>query len=142
MIDYYDTPEPIKVCITLRPCEDETKPKCVLTVNNIIQFDNKLEESKTFVNYVNLLDPISIDIKLHGKSYNASPESGLFIDMLDIDDFKIVHQWTHLATYINDKNYNEPTTHLGFNGVWSIKMDRPFYQWQHVVTNQGWLLQP
>jgi hypothetical protein len=28
------------------------------------------------------------------------------------------------------------------DGVWHFEIDQPFYQWRHVITGQGWLLEP
>ena len=88
-----------------------------------------------------LLDPFSIRIELVEKDYMAAHETAAIIEQLSIDDFDVVPAWTQLAQYNNDHNYHDPTNYLGFIGVRQLLIDRPFYQWTHVVTNQGMLLQ-
>lgn len=90
--------------------------------------------------YVDLLTPFSVVIELHNKHYTTEYETAVIIKRLSIDNIEIIPKYDYLAEYINDHNNNNPTNYLGFNGKWTLTIDRPFYQWLHQVTGQGWLL--
>jgi hypothetical protein len=91
---------------------------------------------------VPLLDPIKIEIGMSNKKYNQNLETAVIIDSVCIDGFEITPNYTHLANYQNERNIDNPTSYLGFNGVWKLTIPEPFYRWQHRVTGQGWLLEP
>jgi len=90
--------------------------------------------------HVELLRPFSITIELYNKHYTTEYETAVIIKRLSIDNIEMVPKYDYLAEYINDHNNNNPTSYLGFNGRWTLTIDRPFYQWLHRVTAQGWLL--
>lgn len=89
-----------------------------------------------------LLSGFSIMVKLKNKVYTSESETALVLNNLSIDGFDIIPQFTHLAKYVNDHAFTEPTSYIGFNGEWKLTVDRPFYQWQHEITSQGWLFRP
>ena len=102
----------------------------------------QLTHAITIAKRIDLTEAFAIDIALLEKNYNDPNETAVIIQSLSIDDFEIVPVWTHLAQYVNDHDYVDPTNYLGFVGVWQLEIDCAFYQWQHRVTNQGWLLTP
>jgi hypothetical protein len=89
---------------------------------------------------VPLLDPIQIDIVLSGKDYNNTVETAIIVTRLSIDNIDIMGQYDYLAEYDNDHDFKNPTNYLGFNGKWTLTIDRPFYHWLHEHSGQGWLL--
>lgn len=89
---------------------------------------------------VDLLKPFSIEIELKNKTYSTEYETAVIIKCLQIDGIDLVPKFDYLAAYINDHGNNNPTSYLGFNGKWSLTIDRPFYQWLHQATGQGWLI--
>jgi hypothetical protein len=91
---------------------------------------------------VGLKDSIEIEISMMGKEYSQTQETAVIIESVDIDGFEIVPNWTHLAVYNSERGLQGPTSYLGINGSWKLTIDRPFYQWRHLVTGQGWLLEP
>lgn len=91
---------------------------------------------------VDLKDSIEIEISMMGKEYSQMQETAVIIESMDIDGFEIVPNWTHLAVYNSERGVQGPTSYLGINGSWKLTIDRPFYQWRHLVTGQGWLLEP
>lgn len=111
------------------------RPDYVVVINNII-FDNQVK----IIHSINLLDPITIAIVLQNKIYTLDYETAIIIEKLSIDNIDIIPQYDYLADYQNDHNNNDPTHYLGFNGKWTLTIDRPFYQWLHRVSGQGWLL--
>jgi len=89
-----------------------------------------------------LLSGVSVTVKLKNKVYTSESEKAVVLTRLSIDDFDIIPQFTHLAKYVNDHAFTEPTAYIGFNGEWRLEINKPFYQWQHEITSQGWLFQP
>jgi hypothetical protein len=100
----------------------------------------KLFKSVIFDVAVDLLKPFSIEIELKNKIYTTDYETAVIIQLLQIDNINLVPKFDYLATYHNDHNNTNPTHYLGFNGKWTLTFDRPFYQWLHQATGQGWLL--
>ena len=91
---------------------------------------------------VELKDTIEIEISMLGKEYSQTQETAVIIESVNIDGFEIIPRWTHLAVYNSERGLQGPTSYLGINGSWKLAIDRPFYQWRHLVTGQGWLLEP
>jgi hypothetical protein len=89
---------------------------------------------------VDLLTPFSVVIELYNKHYTTEYETAVIIKRLSIDNIEIIPKYDYLAEYINDHNHNNPTNYLGFNGKWTLTIDRPFYRWLHQATGQGWIL--
>jgi hypothetical protein len=97
-------------------------------------------EQNNLTYYVELSRPFSIIIELYDKHYTTEYETAVIIKQLSIDNIKIIPTYDYLAEYVNDHGNNNPTSYLGFNGKWTLQINRPFYQWLHQVTGQGWLL--
>jgi hypothetical protein len=100
----------------------------------------KLFKSAVFDANIDLLKPFEIQIELINKEYHANPQTGVTINRLQIDGIDLIPKFDYLAVYDNDYNNHSPTHHLSFNGKWTLTFDRPFYQWLHQATKQGWLL--
>lgn len=141
MNHFYDQ-QNINISIKVKPCEDAEVPNAVIIVNGNVLFDNDLNSIQNISHSIELLSDLLISIELKNKNYKQSPTTGIIIESLKIDDFDIIPNWTHLANYTNDHNNQNPTNHLGYNGVWSLNINEPFYRWVHKITGQGWLLQP
>lgn len=89
---------------------------------------------------IDLLDIFTIDIELYNKLYSLDNETAVIINNIIVDNIEIIPKYDYLAEYINDHNNNNPTHYLGFNGKWTLTIDRPFYHWLHHHSGQGWLL--
>jgi len=87
---------------------------------------------------VDLLQPFSVIIKLQNKQYSLEYETAV-IFRLSIDDIDIIPKYDYLADYVNDHDNHDPTSYLGFNGKWTLTVDRAFYHWLHLHSGQGWL---
>ena len=87
---------------------------------------------------VDLLQPFSIIIELQNKQYSLDRETAVII-RLSVDDINIVPKYDYLADYINDHDNHDPTSYLGFNGKWTLTIDRAYYHWLHLHSGQGWL---
>jgi len=132
----------IKLAITLEPVVANGAPHVRLTCNDKGMLDGPLFEKQTWIHWVDLLDLIDIGIQLSNKQCSAERETAVMIKSIMIDRFEVIPQWTHLATYHNERHNTDATSYLGFNGLWRFVIDEPFYRWRHRITGQGWLLQP
>ena len=89
---------------------------------------------------LDLLQPFLIQIELQNKIYTAEAETAVRIRSIQIDGQELIPRFLGLARYDNDHRFKNPTDYLGFNGKWTLTIDRPFYHWLHEHTAQGWLL--
>jgi hypothetical protein len=87
---------------------------------------------------VDLLQPFLVIIELQNKQYSLEYETAVII-RLSVDDIDIVPKYDYLADYVNDHDDHDPTSYLGFNGKWTLTIDRAFYHWLHIHSGQGWL---
>lgn len=140
--DLLDTKQQLNLTIKLGVIVDNGYPGVSLRVNDnvveYLQLSSAVEHSYDLP----IMDPIEIEIVMTDKEYSADQETAILIDSISIDGFEIVPAWTHLAQYNSERGLQGPTSYLGINGSWKLKIDRPFYQWRHRVTGQGWLLEP
>jgi hypothetical protein len=100
----------------------------------------KLFQPAVFDISTDLFEPFTVEIELKNKTYTTEYETAVIIKQLQIDGIDIVPRFDYLAVYDNDHNNKNPTSYLGFNGKWTLTFDRPFYQWLHQATGQGWLI--
>ena len=132
----------IRVAITLEPVVENGAPCVKLFCNDKVLVDDQLMQQQTWIDEIGLMDLIDIQIQLSGKEYSAERETAVIIKSIMIDEFGVIPQWTHLATYQNEEHNNDATSYLGFNGLWQFRINEPFYRWHHRTTGQGWLLEP
>jgi hypothetical protein len=115
-------------------------PEIAVTVNDQTLFDKSLQGTILLSYQVPILSPMFFCLELKNKQYNQNFETALIIDRISVDNIDIMPTYSYLADYQNDHNNNNPTNYLGFNGKWTLTIDRPFYQWLHQAQGQGWLL--
>jgi hypothetical protein len=137
-----DTDPKLAICIALDPVIDNGEPLVWVHINGRELFRSKLMFGITVDVELPLLDPFKIEIGMSDKKYNETLETAVIIRSLKIDDFEIIPNWTNLSEYQNERDINRPVSYMGYNGVWSLTVPEPFYRWRHVVTGQGWLLDP
>ena len=121
----------VNVAVKLTPVGQPHAPGVRVTLNG-----DQLQHSEQ------MSTPIELEIELFGKQYLGGEETAVVVDSVAIDGFEIVPNYTHLVQYTNDHNYTQPTNYIGFNGVWRLVINKPFYRWRHHATGQGWLLEP
>lgn len=126
---------PISICL-----EPVGQPSIDLIINDNVIGYRSLNNLVTYTEFVDLLSPISISIKLSNKIYTPDYETAVIIRQLSVDNIDLIPNYDYLADYQNDHNNTNPTSYLGFNGKWTLTIDRPFYHWLHQVQGQGWLL--
>jgi hypothetical protein len=117
-------------------------PDVEIWINQQLIYQGRLLESITVSKQLPLLPEFSISVKLKNKVYSSESETAVVVTKLSIDGFELVPRFTHLAQYTNDHDFKDPTSYVGFNGEWKFEVSKPFYQWQHEITSQGWLFQP
>lgn len=134
--DLLDIDTLIPVTIALEPIG--SPEVTVIIDSNVI--DYKSLHTTTITDYIDLHSPVTISLVLSNKHYTTEYETAVIIKRLSIDNIDIIPKYDYLAKYTNDHNNNNPTSYLGFNGKWTLTIDRPFYQWLHQAQNQGWIL--
>lgn len=128
--------------IKLSGVTDNGAPRVGVFVNDFCLLNSWLNEPITISYSAHILDPIVIKITMNNKEYNQDKETAVIIQSIQVDNIELIPKFDYLAEYINDHNNTNPTSYLGFNGTWILDINRPFYQWLHEKTGQGWLLTP
>ena len=136
-LDLKDIDTRLLLCIELEPIGT---PTATVIIDNREYNYTRLTEYAVINQYIDLLTTFDIDVTLSNKHYTTEYETAVIIKRLSIDNIDIIPQYDYLAQYQNDHNNNNPTSYLGFNGKWTLTIDRPFYQWLHQAQGQGWLL--
>jgi hypothetical protein len=91
---------------------------------------------------VSMLEPLVIAVILRDKTYQENHEVAVVIDTIEIGSWHMTDAYNHLACYQNDRDGHPHARYLGFNGVWRLEIDQPFWLWHHDHTGQGMLIQP
>jgi hypothetical protein len=141
-LDLLDTDQHIDLTVKLRAICDNGAPGVSLRVNNDVIEYLQLTTAVEHQFKLPLQDTVEIEVIMLNKIYSEHKETAVIIESVRIDNFEIVPQWTHLAQYQSERGPQGPTSYIGINGSWKLSVDRPFYQWRHQVTGQGWLLEP
>lgn len=115
-------------------------PTATVIINNKQHLVTRLMAPIIINDYLPLTDLINISVVLSNKHYTTDYETAIIIKRISIDNVEIIPKYDYLAKYINDHDNNNPTSYLGFNGKWTLTIDRPFYQWLHQHSGQGWLI--
>ena len=134
--------EPINIELAINPVFDLFAPEVAIKINDQILFAGTMNSTMQFKVQHKLRDTIKISVELINKKYSLEHETAVLINHVVIDNIKVIPKHVDQSVYINDHNYTQPTNYMGFNGIWSLDINRPFYQWLHVATAQGWLLEP
>lgn len=132
----------IPVSVAIEPITYNGDPHAWIVINGLTVYRNSLSFPISVTVDIPLLEPIDIEIGMSDKIYNEQAETAVIIKSICIDNFEIVPNYTQWAQYQNERDFNSPTSYLGFNGTWRLSTAEPFYQWHHRITGQGWLLEP
>jgi hypothetical protein len=141
-LDLLDTKTEIVISIDLEPITHAGSPDIMLCVNRQEIYKGHLHHRWVNECRIDTRDAICVELSMSNKIYRSDLETAVIIRTLSCNGFDIVPELCHLATYTNDHHYDSPTCYLGFNGTWRLDTQRPFYEWRHEITNQGWLLYP
>ena len=135
------TKQEISIDLILEPIKDNGVPWCELIINNTQLYNDLLDKEIQISHTVDLLDNISVSIKMKGKVYSAGKETAIKFKSFTIDNIDIFPYYTSNISYSNDQNNDCKSFYLGFNGTWDYKILMPFYRWYHTASGQGWLLE-
>ena len=130
----------VNIDIMLTAITQNGNPDITVMVNDQILFDKSLQGTVLLSCQLPILSSMFFCLELKNKQYNQNLETALIIDRISVDNIDIMPTYSHLADYQNDHGNNNPTNYLGFNGKWTLTIDRPFYHWLHQVQGHGWLL--
>lgn len=139
--DILDINPDINVEINIETIEDNGYPNFEVKLNHqniIIDQQKNIGIKKT----VSVFDPIRIEIVLKDKKYSSTKETAILLRSIKIAGIDIVPKFLHLTEYNNDHNQKIHTTHIGYNGCWSLDTGKPFFEWYHEVSGQGMLIKP
>jgi hypothetical protein len=137
----YSELKDIDTCLHLQiELEPVGSPDIDIIVNHSNRDYPGLSESIILDYQLSLLDNINIDVILSNKHYTTEYETAVIIRRLSVDNIEIIPKYLYLVEYINDHDFKNPTDYVGFNGKWTLTIDRPFYHWLHQHSGQGWLL--
>jgi hypothetical protein len=140
-LDLQATKHTVNVGLIIDREASAAPPDVVLRCNKF-GWQGELGKQRVFSWEIDLLEPIVLEIMLHKKSYNQNPQTAIHLLSVRFDDFELLPNHTHHASYDNDHGWDEPTNYLGFNGIWRLQTQEPFYTWYHRISGQGWLLKP
>jgi len=140
--DLQDIDTDIELVITLNAITDNGIPHAKIICNNKVLLDTDVDSKVIITEKLDLMNLINISVTLSKKLYSNQKETALVIDSIFIDGNEIIPKYNHCVLYDNDHNLNVTTNYLGWNGTWSLCMDKPFYRWLHQQSNNGWLLNP
>jgi len=115
-------------------------PDVKISVNNIIENYSGLTNNIVLDYHIDLLDLFSVNIELYNKHYTTEYETAVVVKRLSVDNIELIPYYDYLAEYVNDHDNTNPTSYLGFNGKWTLTIDRPFYHWLHEHSGQGLLI--
>ena len=116
------------------------RPDVRISINGVVDDYPGLSNNIILDYHVDLLDLFSVEIELYNKHYTTEYETAIIIRRVSIDNIELIPKYDYLAEYINDHDFKNPTSYLGFNGKWTLTFDRPFYHWLHRHSGQGWLI--
>lgn len=135
------TDKTVEILLKTRVISENGCPEVDIKCNQQIIHSGILQENKNF-KFVDSIDGlINFKIELKNKNYNEKLETAFIIDELFIDGFNIIPNYVHLTNYDNDHDQNIKTSYLGYNGIWSLNINEPFYIWYHKISGQGMIIE-
>lgn len=126
--DLQDIDHQLDIIMELEPIGSVT---CRFGIDDIL-VDYELDQTLELDWQVGLDKSFTFQIELLGKKTDSD---GLLIKRLSVDGIDLVPKFNHLAQYTQGTS----TQFLGQVSKWTLTIDRPFYQWLHRATAQGWL---
>ena len=138
--DLLDIDPELTLAMELTPVGDGPPPEIDIVIG-ARRYSTVLYQDHSIQQALPLLDPVRVEIHLRNKIYSEQRETAVIIRSFSIDGHDIM-PYLDIAVYQNDHGWTGTTNYLGFNGCWRWQLDRAFYQWWHVASGQGWLLEP
>lgn len=89
---------------------------------------------------IDLFEPLLIEVNLKNKKYSSIRETAVIIKEIKVEEINVIPYLNHLIKYVNDHDVEDTTHYIGYNGSWSLNIDKPFFQWYHEKNGQGMLI--
>ena len=144
-LDLQDTKLELRIGLILEPIVENGVPHCRVYVNGVEKFSDNLQNICEINHNIDLLEPITVTIEMKNKIYSSEKETAVKIKSFTCDGIELIDLTRDPISYIKDSIHadnNYTGFYLGFNGAWKFEINRPFYQWYHVASGQGWLFEP
>ena len=136
------TAKTVEILLKTRVISENGFPEVEIRYNQQVMHSGILKENKNF-KFLDSIDSLmNFEIELKNKNYNRKLETAFIMDYISVDGLNIIPNYVHLINYDNDHDQNIKTNYLGYNGVWSLKINDPFYIWYHKISGQGMLFSP
>jgi hypothetical protein len=136
------TAKTVEILLKTRVISENGFPEVEIKYNQQVMHSGILQENKNFTFLEGIDSLMNFEIELKNKNYNRKLETAFIMDYISVDGFDIIPNYVHLINYDNDHDQNIKTNYLGYNGVWSLKINDPFYIWYHKISGQGMLIRP
>lgn len=115
-------------------------PTATVHYNDQVLYNDIVTQPIRLKHTGHICDSFTLTVEMSNKQYRPDLETAIIIDSIAVDNINVIPMYNHLTQYINDHDQNRSTNYLGWNGKWTLTIDRPFYQWLHQAQAQGWLL--
>jgi hypothetical protein len=132
----------IDIQLTVEPIVNNGAPDLTVVINHRQHHQGTIHEPVCINTKMSLLQHLDIKLVVSNKIYSAQNETAVIVTSLLLDGQQLVNKFDIPITYNNDQNIKYSGFYLGFNGVWHLALDTPFYRWLHTATGQWWLLAP
>ena len=132
----------LQVSVRVMAITDNGLPRATILVNGERLYDNVLESMWAGSTTVDLLEPLTVEVIMSNKQHDQHRETAIIVQDITVDQCQVIPRFGHMVQYAHEQGVGPATSYLGFNGCWRLSTQRPFYQWWHDVTGQGWLLMP
>jgi hypothetical protein len=134
-----DIEKTLNLNFKIKIIDDNGYPDFQINLNNE-SIDFLKEKYIIISKKIPLLEKLNIEIKLKNKKYSDQKETAVIVESISIENISIIPDFNHLINYENDHNENITTNYIGYNGIWNLNIDEPFFQWYHRVSGQGILI--
>lgn len=138
-----DTSNALDIKISIAPIHyNKNKMSCEIAINGTNLYTGVPERPFVVFYKLGLLEPIEIAFVVDGKRDGDTCNDGdvaIVIESITINGHEIVYECKQVAEYISENCSIEPLNYMGFNGIQTITISKPFYQWLHDVRPWGWI---
>lgn len=132
----------VDIQLTVESIVDNGTPNLTVVINHRQYYQALVSEPVCISTKMTLLQHLDIKLIVTGKTYSAQKETAVIVTSLLVDGVQLANKVDLPVMYTNDQNVKYSGCYLGFNGLWHLSLDQPFYRWLHTATGQGWLLTP
>lgn len=132
----------VDIELTVDSVVNNGTPDLTVVINHRQHYQAPINAPVCINTKMTLLQHLDIKLIVTGKTYSAQKETAVIVTSLLVDGVQLANKFDIPIMYTNDQNVKYSGFYLGFNGVWHLSLNQPFYRWLHTATGQGWLLTP